>query len=93
MGRYDSSVDGIIGFGMCRAYAGSSFTRNKARVPTWLPAGFPSEHREITTANLVKALTEHVGRDMQLRVARPHNEEVVLHIRALEAGDGGHGHH
>ncbi|GAB4816218.1 hypothetical protein N2152v2_003264 [Parachlorella kessleri] len=55
--------------------------------------GFPSEYREVTTANLVKALTEHVGRDMQLRVARPHNEEVVLQIRALEAGDGGHGHH
>ncbi len=53
-------------------------------------AGFPSEHREVTTANLVKALGEHIGREMLLRVARPHGEEVVLKITALEAGDGHH---
>lgn len=51
---------------------------------------------ELTTGGLVKALGEHVGRPMKLRVLRPHGEVVELTITALDSGGGGgslHHHH
>lgn len=53
-------------------------------------AGFAAEHKDVTTGGLVKALTQHVGKPMALRVARPAGEVVQLWITAQEASDGHH---
>ncbi len=47
-----------------------------------------SEAREVTTGSLIRALGEHVGRSLQLRVLRPGDAAVTLSITALEALGG-----
>lgn len=76
----------------------SASTPAAARARTWYQhpyshpshAGFAGSKAEATTSNLVKALGEHIGKPMSLRVVRPGNMETTLSITAQEAGDGHH---
>jgi S1-C subfamily serine protease len=46
---------------------------------------FPGAGAEPTTAALVRALSAHIGEDMEVRVARPGGVEGVLKVKAQEA--------
>lgn len=44
----------------------------------------------MTTAALIKALGQHIGRPLALRVARPGDVVEEIRVVAVEAGDPGH---
>ncbi len=52
-------------------------------------AGFGVRSHEVTTTALIKALGEHIGKPLQLRVARPGGAVETLTVTALEATDPG----
>ena len=52
--------------------------------------GYAGTTRNATTSGLIKALGEHIGKPMELRVVRPGNVVVLLSVTALEAQDGHH---
>jgi hypothetical protein len=54
------------------------------------PAGFGDRSHDVTTTALIKALGEHIGKPLQLRVARPGDAVETLTVVALEASDGHH---
>lgn len=56
-------------------------------VPPRRPAGFGERGGEVATAALIKALGEHIGKPLALRVARPGGVVETLTVVALEAGD------
>ena len=63
--------------------------RPPARPPTYA-AGFGDRSHDVTTTALIKALGEHIGKPLQLRVARPGDAVDTLTVVALEASDGHH---
>ena len=56
-------------------------------LPQTVCAGFGERSHEVTTTALIKALGEHIGRPLQLRVARPGDVVETLTVVALEAAD------
>ena len=58
--------------------------------PPARPAGFGERSHEVTTTALIRALGEHIGRPLQLRVARPGDVVETLTVLAQEASDGHH---
>lgn len=49
----------------------------------------PCRPDQVTTTALIRALGEHVGRPLTLRVSRPGDKVETLSVVAQEAGDGG----
>ena len=50
--------------------------------------GFGGAERGATTSALIAALGQHIGRPLELRIARPGGVLVTLRVTALEAGAG-----
>ena len=62
--------------------AGRPPGRPPARPPTYA-AGFGDRSHDVTTTALIKALGEHIGKPLQLRVARPGDAVDTLTVVAL----------
>ncbi|PSC74849.1 protease Do-like 14 isoform B [Micractinium conductrix] len=52
--------------------------------------GFAGRSRDVTTTALIKALGEHIGKPLALKVARPGDVIETVTVVALEAVDGHH---